>query len=227
MYFTYYWWILIPAILLSMYAQAKVKSNYNKYAKIVNSRGLTGFEVARTILDKNGLYNVQIRKSSGVLSDHFDPRNNTVNLSPMVHDGNSVSSMSIAAHECGHAVQYATDYAFLKFRSAIAPLASLASRASGLIIILGIILARSGWMFLIDIGIIAYVIVTLFHVITLPVEFNASKRALVMISDYGLVEDSDLAGSKKVLSAAALTYVAAMLSSLLTLIRLLAIRNRN
>ncbi len=227
MYFYYYWWILIPAIVLSMYAQAKVKSNYTKYAQVMNSRGLTGFDVARTILDENGLYHVQIKRGRGMLSDHFNPRDNSVNLSPAVHDGNSISSMSIAAHECGHAVQYAKDYAFLKFRSAIAPAASIATRASGIIVLLGILLARSGYNFLIDIGILLYVVITLFHLVTLPVEFDASKRALVMLYEYGLVEESDIYGSKKVLSAAALTYVAAMLSALLTLIRLIAIRNRD
>jgi Zn-dependent membrane protease YugP len=221
-----YFWVLIPVIILTFYAQSKVKSNYNKFAKVRNMRGLTGAQVAEEILRSNSLHHVKIQRGNGQLSDHYNPRTETIVLSPHVYDQPSISAASIAAHECGHAVQHATGYSPLAVRSLIAPAAQFASMAAGALILIGIIFARSGMTFLIDFAIIAYLFITLFHIVTLPVEFNASKRAIGMLTDYGLLYDEDIEGTKKVLNAAALTYIAAMLSALMTVVRLVLIRNR-
>jgi len=223
-----YWWIIIPAIILAAYAQNRVKSNYNKFAKVRNQSGKTGAEVAREILMRNGLSHVQVVRGQRQLSDHYNPRTETVALSPHVYDQPSISAASIAAHECGHAVQHATAYAPLNVRSAIAPIASFANGAAGILVFLGIMAAYMGRStFLIDLAIFAYVLITLFHVITLPVEFNASSRAMEMLADYNMVSEEDMDGTKKVLNAAALTYVAAMMASLMSLIRLVLIRGRS
>lgn len=226
MYFGYYWWMVLPAIILAMYAQSKVKSNYAKYAKVRSTRGLTGAQVADEILRSNGLYDVKVKRGQGTLSDHYDPRTRTVTLSPHVYDADSISAASIAAHECGHAVQHAEAYGPMQFRSLLAAPTQFASRAAGLLVFMGIIFARSGMLWLLDLGIVAYLLITLFHLVTLPVEFNASSRAITMLADYGLMYEEDIDGTKKVLNAAALTYVAAMLTALLTLVRLILIRDR-
>lgn len=220
-----YGWLIIPVIIISFFAQSRVKSNYTKFSKVRNQSGKTGAEVAREILMRNGLSHVQVVRGNRQLSDHYNPRTETVSLSPHVYDQPSISAASIAAHECGHAVQHATAYAPLNIRSAIAPVASFASGAAGFLVFLGIALAYMGRStILIDLAIIAYVMITLFHLITLPVEFNASSRAMTMLADYNMVSEEDMDGTKKVLNAAALTYVAAMLASLMTLIRLVLIR---
>jgi Zn-dependent membrane protease YugP len=225
-YFGPFAWMIIPAIVLALYAQNKVKSNYTKYSKIRSTRGMSGAEVASEILRSNGLYDVKIERGSGTLSDHYDPRTRTVRLSPHVHDTDSISAASIAAHECGHAVQHAESYAPMSFRSMLVGPTQIATKAAGILVLLGIISARSGNVFVLNAAILAYVVITLFHLVTLPVEFNASSRAINMLTDYGLLYDEDIEGTKKVLNAAALTYVAAMLSSLMTLIRLVLIRDR-
>jgi len=219
-----YIWLIIPVLILSMYAQSKVKNNYNKFAKIRNTSGKTGAEVAREILMRNGLSHVQAVRGQRKLSDHYNPRTETVSLSPEVYDQPSISAASIAAHECGHAVQHATAYGPLNIRSQIAPVVQFASGAASLLTFIGVVLAYRGNIMVLKIAILAYVIVTLFHVITLPVEFNASSRAMVMLADYNMISEEDMDGTKKVLNAAALTYVAAMLASLMTLDRLLLIR---
>ncbi|MBN2796728.1 MAG: zinc metallopeptidase [Clostridia bacterium] len=226
MFYYELYWLVIPAIILAFYAQSKVKNNYNKYAKIRSTRGLTGAEVASEILRSNGLYDVKIERGKGVLSDHYNPRTRVVTLSPHVYDADSISAASIAAHECGHAVQHAEHYAPMAVRSALVGPTQIATKAAGIFVFAGILLARSNMLWLLDIGILAYLIITVFHLVTLPVEFNASSRAIRMLGDYGLLYDEDIDGTKKVLNAAALTYVAAMLTALLSLIRLLAIRDR-
>lgn len=227
MYYGYgsYFWLMIPVMILAWYAQSQVKTNYNKYAKVRNTRGLTGYQVAEQILRSNGLYDVSIEKGHGTMTDHYDPRSKKVVLSPHVHDANSISAASIAAHECGHAVQHATGYVPLSFRSLLAKPAQFASKAAFGLIFVGFILARSGLGFLIDAGIIAYCVIALFQIVTLPVEFNASSRAIKMMGEYGLLYEEDMDGTKRVLRAAALTYVAATLSSIMTIVRLLLIRN--
>lgn len=224
MYFGPYVWLLIPVLILSFYAQSKVNKNYAKFAKIRNTSGKTGAEIAKEILMRNGLSHVQVVRGNRKLSDHYNPRTETVSLSPHVYDEASISAASIAAHECGHAVQHATAYGPLNIRSAIAPVVQIASSAAPLIAFVGFILAYRGNPVVLDIAIIAYIMITLFHVITLPVEFNASHRAMEMLADYNMVSEEDMDGTKKVLNAAALTYVAAMLAALMSLIRLLLVR---
>lgn len=218
-------WIIIPAIILAFYAQSRVKANYNKYAKVRNATGMTGADVAREILRRNGLSHVQVVRGQGKLTDHYDPRSEAVTLSPQVFDQASISSASIAAHECGHAVQHSVGYAPLNIRSAIVPATNIATKLSPFLVLGGLLLARSGGLILLNLGIIAYIMITLFHVVTLPVEFNASHRAIEMLTEYGLVYEEDMVGTKKVLNAAALTYVAAMLSALLSTVRLIVLRN--
>ena len=218
--------LLIPVLIMGMYANFKVKSNYKKYSKVVSSRGLTGKEVAEQILQRNGITDVSIQAGSGFLTDHYDPRNKTVVLSPSVFSGNSISSASIAAHECGHAIQHNINYGPLAIRSAIAPVASFVSKGMGLIIIVALIVMRFGSPIILDLAIISYIIMAIFQIVTLPVEFDASKRAIYNLDKYGLLSLEDIPGTKKVLNAAALTYVAATLASIVTIIRLVLIRGR-
>jgi len=226
MFYMYYWWLMIPVMIVTMYAQSKVKGNYNKYAKVKSVRGFTGAQVADQILRSNGLYHVKVERGQGVMTDHYDPRTETIRLSPHVYDQASISAVSIAAHECGHAVQHATAYAPLAVRSSIAPATQFVSKAAVGLVFAGVLLARSGMIWLLDLGIIAYILIALFHLVTLPVEFNASKRAIAMLDEYQLIYEEDLEGTKKVLNAAALTYVAAMLAVVMTVVRLVLIRNR-
>ena len=221
-----YYWLMLPAIVFGLYASSKVKSNYKKFSQVKSMRGLTGREVAEQILHRNGISHVRVVRGSGVMTDHYDPRNETVTLSPHVYDANSVSAVSIAAHECGHAVQHATGYGPLGIRSTIAPATQFVSKSIGLIVIAGIVLSRSGSTVIIDVAIIAYLLIALFHIVTLPVEFNASSRAISMLDEYGLIFEEDMDGTKKVLNAAALTYVAATLAAIMSIVRLVLIRNR-
>ncbi|HEY4544153.1 MAG TPA: zinc metallopeptidase, partial [Tissierellaceae bacterium] len=169
------WWIFVlPAVLFATYAQAKVTSAYNKYSQVSNDTGLTGHDVARMILDRNGLTDVKIQRGQGQLTDHYDPRSRIIRLSPAVYSGTTVASMSIAAHEVGHAIQHAQGYMPLKLRSAIVPLANIGSRLSFVFIMMGILFQNS----FVNIGIIMFLMSVIFQVVTLPVEFNASSRAL-------------------------------------------------
>lgn len=220
------YWLMIPAIILGMYASSKVKKNFNKFAQVRSRRGLSGREVAEQLLSRSGISGVQVVRGSGVMTDHYDPRNKTVTLSPHVYDSDSVSALSIAAHECGHAVQHEEAYAPLAIRSMIAPATQIVSKSIGLIVIAGIILSRSGSTAIIDLAIAAYLVIALFHLVTLPVEFNASSRAVNMLDEYGLMYEEDAFGIKKVLNAAALTYVAATLAAVMSIVRLVLIRNR-
>lgn len=215
--------ILIPAIIFSIIAQIMVKSAFSKYSKVSNSRGLTGADAAREILDRNGLTNVRIEHISGSLTDHYDPRANVIRLSDDVYGSATVAAVGVAAHEAGHAVQYAEGYYPIKIRNAIIPVTRFGSSLSTPLVILGLALS---WDFLITAGILLFCAVVLFQAITLPVEFNASGRALRTLRSSHFLEDDELKGARSVLTAAAMTYVAAMLSALLSLIRLLAISGR-
>ena len=226
--------ILIPAIIFAMYAQSKVNRAFNRYSKVRNLRGLTGAQAARRMLDANGLYDVQIRAISGSLTDHYDPRNRTLNLSQSVYGVDSVAAVSVACHEAGHALQHAHGYVPLKLRNTIVPAVNFASRLTWPMIILGIVLLGVGSYemsvfgnMLFNIGVIGFAAVVVFHAVTLPVEFNASNRAIDKMEALGLVADEDIPGSKKVLRAAALTYVAALATAVANLLRILAIRGRN
>lgn len=211
--------ILIPAILLSMYASFKVNSTTSRYFKVRAMKGMTGQEVARRILDYNGLSSVPVMPVSGNLTDHYDPRGKTVSLSEEVFYGTSITSISVAAHECGHAIQDKESYVPMMFRSAIVPVVNFASSASWIIILMGFFVNRQFlWM-----GIVLFSATVLFQLVTLPVEFNASSRALKQLESLGIVGLDEKKESRKVLHAAALTYVAAAMASILQLVRLILI----
>ena len=215
--------ILLPAIIFTAYAQFKVSTTTSKYFGVGSKRGLTGEQVARQILDLNGLRDVEVEMVRGHLSDHYDPRRKTVRLSQEVYYGSSITSISVAAHECGHALQHANNYVFLNFRSSLVPVVNFASNISWFLIALGFMM-RGPFL---EIGILLFSASVLFQVITLPVEFNASHRAIEQMSDMGILVGNEASQSRKVLTAAALTYVAAALTSILQLVRLLAISNNN
>lgn len=215
--------ILIPAIIFSIVAQIMVKSAFSKYSRVRNSRGLTGSDAAREILDRNGLSNVRIEHISGSLTDHYDPKANVIRLSDDVYGSATVAAVGVAAHEAGHAVQYAEGYYPIKIRNAIIPVTRFGSSLSTPLVILGLVLS---WDFLITAGILLFCAVVLFQAITLPVEFNASGRALKTLRSSHFLEDDEMKGARSVLTAAAMTYVAAMLSALLSLVRLLVISGR-
>lgn len=217
--FVFYGLVLI-AIIISMSASGFIRSWYKKTSNMINERGLTGKEVARTILDRNELKNVRVEPIDGQLTDHYDPSAKTVRLSEGIYNESTVAAISVASHECGHAIQDKNGYIFLKFRRSIFPLVNLASKLGYVAIVLGFILSSVG---LIKIGIIAECVILLFQLITLPVEFNASRRALKLIDEYSMVTPSEHKYAKKMLSSAALTYVAAVTSTLLSILRLVLI----
>ena len=216
--------ILIPAIIFTMYAQFKVSSTTSRYLRVNTYRGYTGERTARAILDSNGLYNVSIEMVRGQLSDHYDPRRNVVRLSQDVYYGTSITSVAVAAHECGHAIQHAKGYAPLSIRSSLVPVVNFASNASWALMLIGLMF-RGG--LLLKLGILLFSASVLFQIVTLPVEFNASSRAIVQMENLGIVEGKEIRQSRSVLSAAAMTYVAAALTSVLQLLRLIAIAQRN
>ncbi len=219
---TYYIILVLPAIILSLIAQRLVKSTFSKYSKM--NCNLTGAEAAKRVLEANGVYDVQIEQVSGNLTDHYDPKTNVIRLSDSVYNTRSVAAVGVACHEAGHAVQYANSYLPIKLRSVIFPLANIGSQLSIPLIVLGMVFS---FPILIDIGIIVFAAAVVFHLVTLPVEFNASRRAITAIKDYNvLLDDSEIAGARKVLTAAALTYVASFLLSLMQFLRLLAITDR-
>ncbi len=218
-YFDYTYLLVIIGMVLCLAASARVNSVMKKFGRVQNSTGMTGAEAARRILNNEGLYNVQIECLSGSQGDHYDPRSNTVRLSRENYNGASVTAVGVAAHECGHAIQHAKGYAPRNFRSALVPVVNIGSRLGIPIIILGVILSYNN--VLIQIGIWAFSLSVLFQLVTLPVEFNASARAVAKIDQYGLVSAEENNGCRKVLRAAAYTYVAAAASSILQLVRLL------
>ncbi|MCK1991303.1 zinc metallopeptidase [Peribacillus muralis] len=214
MYFIY----LAIIILIPIYAQMKVKSTYKKYSQVPASSGMNGAETARAILDQNGLFNVRVEETPGMLSDHYDPRDKTVRLSTDNYHGHSVAGVAVAAHEVGHAIQDKEAYAFLRFRHALVPVASFGSNISWILILVGM-LASIPQLLLAGIAFMAAAV--LFQVITLPVEFNASSRAMDQLVSVGVIRNDEERETKKVLSAAAMTYVAAALVAVLELVRLL------
>ena len=223
--------LLVIAMIFTFVAQGKVSSAFNKYSRVRTKSGLTGAEAARMVLDKNGLEGVEIRPIRGNLTDNYNPKDKTLNLSESVYGSNSIAAVSVACHEAGHALQHATGYTALVIRNSIVPVVSFASKLSWPLIIIGIILLSSGsWMLgneLFNIGLIAFVCIVAFHLITLPVEFNASGRAIDELVALNIVDTTEVKGSKKVLKAAALTYVAALAVAVANLLRLLAIRGNN
>ena len=218
-YFDYTYLIfVVPAMILAMWAQASVQSTFKKFSRVLSSRGMTGYDAARRILDENGLSNVLVNRVAGNLTDHFDPKTNTVNLSESVYDSASVAAIGVAAHEAGHAVQYEVGYTPMKIRGAIIPVTQFGSRLAFPLVLIGIILSYPPLAY---IGCIFFGTVTFFQLVTLPVEFNASRRALASIENSGILNREEINGSKKVLTAAAMTYVAALAVSVGQLLRLL------
>ena len=212
------WIIFIAIAILSYIVQASLKSKFEKYSKISLSNGMTGREVAEKMLRDNGIYDVRVISTPGMLTDHFNPANKTVNLSEGVYSSCSVAAAAVAAHECGHAIQHNVNYAPLNIRSAIVPVANIGSSLSWPIFLLGLIFSIPA---LTTAGIVLFSLAVLFQLVTLPVEFNASSRALKMLESTGILSREENKGAKKVLTAAALTYVAALASSILQLLRLL------
>lgn len=215
---------ILPALFISLYAQAKVKSTYAKYGRVYNQKGLTGAMAARMILDQNGLQYVRIERVSGNLTDHFDPKSNVVRLSDSVYGSGSVAAVGVAAHECGHAVQYAQSYTPMKIRGAIIPMTNIGSSLSIPLFFIGLLFSVPSLVLL---GIGLFALVAVFQLVTLPVEFNASRRALKTLEASSYLSEDELGGAKRVLSAAAMTYVAALIMSIAQLLRLIFIAGRN
>ncbi len=226
MYFDWtYLVFVVPAMIFAMIASASVDSTFKKYSQQLSSRGITGAQAARFVLDKNGLQNIPIETISGKLTDHYDPRSNVIRLSSDVYSGTSTAAIGVACHEVGHAIQHATGYTPIKIRTAIVPITNIGSKMAVPLILIGIILSSLGEFFvwLAYAGVILYSLTVVFQLVTLPTEFNASHRALVTIRDNGILTNDELAGARKVLTAAAMTYVAALAVAFGQLLRLLII----
>ena len=200
--------LILIGLLLSMAASAKVNSTYARYARVGARCGMTGAEAAKRLLNSQGIYEVTVRRVPGKLTDHYDPRNKTVNLSESVYGSTSIAAIGVAAHECGHAMQDAGGYVPLRVRGALVPVANFGAQISWPLILIGILFSSGSSSMLITLGILMFSLSVLFQLVTLPVEFNASRRAVAILGDAGLLEGEELTGAKRVLSAAALTYVA-------------------
>jgi hypothetical protein len=215
--------LLIPAYLFAFTAQMQVKSTFQKYTKVASLRRMTGFEVARAILDRNGLGHIVIEPVKGALTDHYDPKHDLIRLSEPVYGSSSIAAVSVAAHEVGHALQYAKGYKPIRLRNAFLPMANIGSKILPFLIIAGFFFRV---VQLVDLGIVFYLFAVLFHIFTLPIEFNASSRAIAELVDGQYILDEEVPFSKKVLGAAARTYVAGAAVSIMELVRLLLIRDR-
>lgn len=226
MFFDYTYLIyVLPAVLLAMWASARVNATFRRYQQQLSRRHVTGADAARAVLDANGLYHVRIERVGGNLTDHYDPREDVIRLSDSVYSSTSTASIGVAAHEAGHALQYASNYAPIKFRSAIIPVTNIGSQLAMPLVLVGLLFAGRGAFFLnlAYLGIACFGLSTLFQLVTLPTEFNASHRALQAIETGGLLDEDEMEGARKTLSAAAMTYVAALAVSLAQLFRLLVL----
>ena len=223
-WFYFDWTILlvIPGFIISLWAQIQVSTTFNKYSKMRTVRGLSGADAARRILDANGLSHVRIEQVRGNLTDHYDPKANVIRLSESVYHATSPAAIGVAAHEAGHAIQYAKNYAPIGLRMKIVPITKFGSSLSIPLFFIGLILAND---YMILGGIVLYALIAFFQLVTLPVEFNASSRAMSALASTGILNENELRASRKVLTAAAMTYVAALLTSLLTLLRLIILAN--
>ena len=215
--------LLAISLLITMGAQAFITSSYNKYKKVNNTKGITGAEVARRLLDKHGLQDIKVQATSGELSDHYDPKARVIRLSEGIYDKASVAAVAVACHECGHAIQDKNNFLFLRIRSSLVPVVNFCSYAGYIAIVLGGILSMMG---LIWAGIIAEVIILLFQLVTLPVEFDASKRGLNEVKEEGFLTENELSGGKVMLTSAALTYVASVATAIIQILRLVLIYGR-
>ncbi len=225
MYFDSTYWLVIIGAVLCIVAQLRVSSTFKKYARVRSRSGMTGAQAAQRILELSGIYDVRVEHIRGELTDHYDPSHKVLRLSDATYGSTSVAAIGVAAHECGHALQHNKGYAPLQIRTALVPAANIGSKLGIPIILLGVLFGMN--QLFIQIGIWVFAIAVLFQIVTLPVEFNASGRALRMLGDYGLMERDETNGCRKVLSAAALTYVAAAASSVLQLLRLILLFGNN
>ena len=214
----YYIVLVLPCVLFAFWAQSQVNGTFNRYSRVMSRRGLTGAQAAQAVLRANGVSGVNIEYVAGKLTDHFDPRTNTIRLSASVYQSTSVASIGVAAHEAGHAVQYAVGYGPIKLRSALLPICNIGSQLSLILIVIGLLLYSQP---LFGVGVLLFATAVVFQLVTLPVEFNASRRAIASLEGTHLLEDDELRGARKVLGAAAMTYVAALLVSLAQLLRFL------
>lgn len=217
-YDSYYFLLVVPAMIIALWAQFKVNSTYKKYSAVGNARGITGAYAAQAVLTHYGITDVRIERVAGRLTDHYDPRTKVIRLSDGVYNGRSVAAIGVACHEAGHAAQHAEDYAPIKIRNSILPVCNFGSRFGVLIALLGLFMQFDIIMY---VGLALYASVSVFHLVTLPVEFNASRRAIKVIDETQLLHGEEIDGSKKVLSAAAMTYVASMIVALANLLRIL------
>lgn len=230
MYFDPTYMLVLIGVVLCMLASSRVNSTYAKYARVGNHAGITGAMAAERILHQMGIYDVSIQRVSGKLTDHYDPKNKVLRLSDSTYGSTSVAALGVAAHECGHAIQHATNYAPLSIRGALVPVANFGANISWPLILIGLFMNGNMSMLLINLGILLFSAAVLFQLVTLPVEFNASSRALRILETSGMLYEEEVAQARKVLSAAALTYVASAASSILQLLRLLILtggRRRN
>lgn len=226
----YYYWdptyiLVVIGAVICMIASARVKGTFNKYSQLRSMSGMNGAQVAQRVLQAAGIYDVQVRHVSGSLTDHYDPRTKTVNLSDPVYNATSVAALGVAAHECGHAIQHAKSYAPLSIRSALVPIANFGSMLAWPVILIGILFNTRSSGVIIDIGILLFSAAVLFQLVTLPVEFDASRRALVMLRTQGILADDELKYTRRVLKSAALTYVASAAAAILQLLRIILITN--
>ena len=226
----YYYWdptyiLVVIGAVICMIASARVKGTFNKYSQLRSMSGMNGAQVAQRVLQAAGIYDVQVRHVSGSLTDHYDPRTKTVNLSDPVYNATSVAALGVAAHECGHAIQHAKNYAPLSIRSALVPIANFGSMLAWPVILIGLFFNTRSSGLIIDIGIILFSAAVLFQLVTLPVEFDASRRALVMLRTQGILADDELKYTRRVLKSAALTYVASAAAAILQLLRIILITN--
>lgn len=226
----YYYWdptyiLVVIGAVICMIASARVKGTFNKYSQLRSMSGMNGAQVAQRVLQAAGIYDVQVRHVSGSLTDHYDPRTKTVNLSDPVYNATSVAALGVAAHECGHAIQHAKSYAPLSIRSALVPIANFGSMLAWPVILIGLFFNTRSSGLIIDIGILLFSTAVLFQLVTLPVEFDASRRALVMLRTQGILADDELKYTRRVLKSAALTYVASAAAAILQLLRIILITN--
>lgn len=226
----YYYWdptyiLVVIGAVICMIASARVKGTFNKYSQLRSMSGMNGAQVAQRVLQAAGIYDVQVRHVSGSLTDHYDPRTKTVNLSDPVYNATSVAALGVAAHECGHAIQHAKSYAPLSIRSALVPVANFGSMLAWPVILIGLLFNTRSSGLIIDIGILLFSAAVLFQLVTLPIEFDASRRALVMLRTQGILADDELKYTRRVLKSAALTYVASAAAAILQLLRIILITN--
>ena len=226
----YYYWdptyiLVVIGAVICMIASARVKGTFNKYSQLRSMSGMNGAQVAQRVLQAAGIYDVQVRHVSGSLTDHYDPRTKTVNLSDPVYNATSVAALGVAAHECGHAIQHAKSYAPLSIRSALVPIANFGSMLAWPVILIGLFFNTRSSGLIIDIGILLFSAAVLFQLVTLSVEFDASRRALVMLRTQGILADDELKYTRRVLKSAALTYVASAAAAILQLLRIILITN--